>query len=163
MENPKGGKPQYDSVRTLIMAVDKMNSDQERIESLLDMCETLENQRDVMRDFAQMQQSELRIAIEQLERSEAMVDEIQRQRQLEKEQYLTLQKGYTNQIDLLGIKFANLIKAVKEMRLAQKVYFDKRKKGHSVTMCLAELNHSQKLEKDIDDRLSYGENRLFTK
>lgn len=156
---PKDGKPQYDSTIELIKVVDKMNCDTERIESLIGMCETLESQRDILRDFATVQQSELRIAIEQLERS----DEIQKQRQLEKEQYLIIQKAHINQIDALNIKFQNLVNAVKEMRLAQKAYFNKRK-GHAITRCLEELDHSQKSEKEMDERLSqYGENRLFTK
>lgn len=154
MENIKVGKPQYDSLQTLIGELCSMPFNSDRIEALIDMCEMLESQRDVMRDFATTQQSELRAAIEQLERSEAMVDDIQRQRQLEKEQYIAIQKAYTHQVDMLNIKFQNLVKSIKDMRQAQRNYFNKRKKGLSVTMCLTDLHYSQKLEKELDERLS---------
>lgn len=206
MESPKGATPKYESMEVLIKAVDKMNSDTERIEALIEMCELLETQRDSFADFAKRQQTELKEAVKLLERSEDTVDahekmiqdlnhsnsefyehglrkeaelnesngkiyqleyelkEIQKQRQIEKAQYLEMQKGANNQIEQMTIKFNNLVAMVRGVRNAQKAYFAKRKK-FPINECKQEQNYSMKLEDELDNRLSTqpGANTLFHK
>jgi small-conductance mechanosensitive channel len=86
------------------------------------------------------------------------ISQIQKQRNDEKEQYLVVQKGFQNQVESNKIKFDNLVKRVIEVRKAQQVFFDKKKKVGSAP---TELELSKRLEADLDKYLKPFQNNLF--
>jgi hypothetical protein len=165
-EKKKGFKAPFDSMKVLIDAAEIMKSGDEKIVNLIDYAERLEKARDVMMESYEslkrraiqesaMNAEEVQVIIQ---KANDEIMRIQKERDDEKAQYFALQKVFQNQIESNKIKFDNLVKRILEVRVAQKSFFDKKKKMGNAPQ---ELELSKRLENDLDNYLNLFKANLF--